>query len=270
MKRKRSLVLDEDDERAVELFTDLGKESFDAIIHLAASVPSSFHRTDTMHSLSENFNSTLNILTFFEKMDIDRFIFASSSSVFGQTQYLPVDESHPLNPDNFYSIGKLVGEMLCNQFKLETEKKITSLRLSAPYGPGQKENSVIPIFIKKALNSNDIPIHGTGKRSQDFIYITDIVDAFMSALHSDHSGVYNIGSGQSTSTLNLAKIILKNCPKTNSKIIFSEKIDPQESYRMKMNISKGKKELDYSPKILIEDGIKKYIDYLLKSRSKTQ
>ena len=135
------------------------------------------------------------------------------------------------------------------------------LRISAPYGPGQSPNNVIPIFIKNALANKDIQIFGTGRRSQDFIYIDDVARAFLAAVKTDRSGIYNIGSGESTSTLKLAKTILKTLPESHSKIVFSG-VDPQENYRLRMDISKTEKELKFSPTIMIEEGIQKYIGYL--------
>ena len=174
---------------------------------------------------------------------------------------LPVNELYPGNPESLYTAGKYFSEILCQQYRRKTNKNIISFRISAPYGPGQNKFSVIPLFIKYVLSSKDIPIYGSGKRIQDFIYISDVAMAIVAAIKHDCSGIYNIGSGQSTSTINLAKIILKNISGTKSKIINIDKKDLQENYRLKMNINKAKKDLNFSPKVMIEEGIKKYIKY---------
>jgi len=228
---------------------------FDTIIHLAARVPQKDNESDQRLALIENTASTLNILEEFKQSKAKKFIYASGISV---------EEVEKNNLSSLYVASKYFGEILGEQYRQKTKKEVIILRISAPYGPGQNPHNVIPIFIKNALKNKNIRIFGTGQRSQDFIYIDDLARAFLAAVKYDRSGIYNIGSGQSTSTVSLAKIILKNVPKSRSKIIFS-RVDPQENYRLRMDIKKTKKDLKFSPKIMIEEGIKKYIEYFKSS-----
>lgn len=239
------------------------KHQFDIIVHLAARVPKSDDDQSQKLSLLENTTSALNMLEAFKISKAQKFIYASGVSVIGTPKSnMPVSESSPAGPESLYVAGKYFGEVLAEAYRKETGKNIVSLRISAPYGPGQNQNDVIPLFIQRALSNKDIPIYGSGKRSQDFIYIGDVTRAILAAIKHNLSGIYNIGSGQSTSTIALAKIILKNVPETKSKIIFADQKDPQENYRLKMNINRAKKELKFSPQVMIEEGIKKYIKYL--------
>ena len=221
------------------------KNHFDVIIHLAARVPKTEKDVEQRLSIIENVTSTLNILEEFKKSKTQKFIFASGISVTAQLKSL-------------YVLSKYFGEIL-SQHYISDKKKITILRISAPYGPGQKPNNVIPIFINNALSNKEIKIFGSGKRSQDFIYIDDVAKAFLSAVRSEKSGIYNIGSGESTSTKKLAQIILKANPKSKSKIVFQGK-DPEENYRLKMDVSKAKRDLKFSPKISIKEGIRRFIE----------
>ena len=235
------------------------KNHFDIIVHLAARVPRTDDYVSQKLSLIKNTISTLNILEEFRKSKTEKFIYASGTTVIGTPKNtLPVNELHPANPESLYTAGKYFGEVLCEYYQKKYQKDVVILRISAPYGPGQSPNNVIPIFIRAALDSKEIHVFGTGKRSQDFIYIDDVARAFLAAIKCDKSGIYNIGSGRSTSTLSLAKIILKNVPKSQSKVVFTGK-DHQENYRLKMDISKAKKDLKFVPKIMIEEGIKKYV-----------
>lgn len=239
------------------------KHQFDIIVHLAARVPKSDDAHEQKLSLLENTTSTLNMLEKFSQIKAQKFIYASGVSVIGTPKSnLPVNESSQASPESLYVMGKYFGEVLAEAYRQKTGKNIVSLRISAPYGPGQNKNDVIPLFIQRALSNKDITIFGSGKRSQDFIYVGDVVRAILAAIKHNLSGIYNIGSGQSTSTIVLAKIILKNVPETKSKIIFADQKDPQENYRLKMNINRAKKELKFSPQVMIEEGIKKYIKYL--------
>lgn len=221
-------------------------EHFDTIIHLAARVPKSDNERDQKLALIENVASTLNILEEFQKSKTEKFIYVSGISVVVQRESL-------------YVVSKYFGEILSEYYQKKFNKNIIILRISAPYGPGQVKNNVIPIFIKNALENKDIQIFGTGKRTQDFIYIDDVARAFLAALKSNCNGIYNIASGQSVSTLGLAKIILKNFPESKSKIVFKG-IDPEENYRVKIDISEVQKDLKFTPKIMIEEGIKKYVE----------
>jgi len=262
---KKMIVLDLQNKNKLRHL--LKGKMFDVIIHLAAKIPQSINSQDAKNSLKENFQTTFNLLEEFNKTKTKKFIYASSMSVVGSPEYLPVDEKHPVNPDNFYSVGKLLGEILCERFKAQTKKNITILRISAPYGPGQNENCVIPLFIRRALASRNILIYGTGKRTQDFIYTADVTNAFLAAIRHNCPGIYNIGSGESTSTLDLAKIILKNIKHTTSNIVLSGREDPQENYKMEVDISKAKRNLKFLPKVFIDDGIKKYINYFINQKN---
>lgn len=221
------------------------KNHFDIIIHLAARVPRTTDEDDQKKSLLENISSTVNILEAFKKSKTQKFIFASGTSVANQL-------------DSLYVLSKYFGEILSQYYK-KADKQIIVLRISAPYGPGQYPNNVIPIFIDNALKNKDIQVFGSGKRSQDFIYISDVAQAFLAAVKSEKSGIFNIASGQSVNMTELAKIILKNIPQSKSKIIFKG-TDPQENYRAKVSIAKSKKDLKFMPKIMIKEGIKKYVE----------
>jgi len=246
--RQKILKLNLCDSQKVENF--FKKNKFDTIIHLAARVPKSNDPLEQKLSLQENITSTFNILEEFSRSNAKKFIYASGISV---------EEVEKKNSSSLYVISKYFGEVLNEYYQKKFKKDIISLRISAPYGPGQKPNNVIPIFIKNALESKDIRVFGTGRRTQDFIYIDDVARAFLAAVKSDRSGIYNIGSGQSTSTKKLAEIILKTIPESRSKIVFSGK-DPQENYRARVDISKTKKVLKFTSKIMIEEGIKKYVE----------
>lgn len=222
-------------------------EHFETIVHLAARVPQTNSEEEQKLSLIDNITSTLNILEEFKRSKTREFIFASGISVAYQL-------------DSLYVLSKYFSEIL-SQYYQKNNKEVVVLRISAPYGPGQKPNNVIPIFINNALSNKEIQIFGSGKRSQDFIYVDDIARAFLAAVKVNCSGIYNIGSGQSTSTLQLAKTILKNFPQSKSKITFKG-VDPEENYRIKIDINKTKKNLKFIPEVTIGEGIKKYIEYL--------
>lgn len=241
-----------------------GHHKFDAVIHLAAAVPVKFSGSlEEKKIFDDNFLGTSNLLDAFSLSSAKLFIYASSISVIGQPLTKSVDEGHPAFPGNFYSLSKLFGEMLGRQLAEATGKTFVGFRITAPYGPGQRLRTVVNIFLENALISKDITVFGQGKRAQDFIYIDDLTDAFLLALKSKQSNIFNLGSGQSVSSLELAKTILANSPESQSKIIFKG-VDNQENYRLRVNIEKAKKILKFKPKYDVEKGIREYLKYLVR------
>jgi len=240
--------LDLTDEKKVKEF--FKRRSFGCFIHLAAKVPKDFTGKEARQAFGQNLQATFNLLEEFANSGANKFIHASSISV--------------RHPDNFYSLGKLFEEELARLYQKETGKKIISLRIAAPYGPGQNIMTVVPLFIKNAINNKPIVVFGSGQRRQDFIFVTDVAEAILKAMTSQVSGVYDIGGGESVSTLGLAKIIIK-VARSKSKIIFKGK-DAQEHYRLKIDLSQAKKGIGFLPRISLKEGIEKYIEYLKKVR----
>jgi len=238
-------------------------KDFDGIFHLAAFVPKAFDYDTMRKSLMINMDSTLNMLEIFREKNRGVFVYASSSSIYGfSLGQQTATENSPVSPDNIYAAGKYFGEVLCEQFRRANNLCISSLRISAPYGPGLRNETVITRFIKLALSSKDLTIYGTGQRMQDFVYAHDIVDSFILAYEKKARGVFNIASGNSVSMKDLAEIVLKAIPDSNSKIVYPGIPDPQENYRPHISIEKAKKELGYIPRYSLFHGIKSYIDAL--------
>lgn len=244
------------DQEAVNCYCE-GK-SFDGIIHLAASIPTSFYDERARHSLLQNLRMTMNLLEVFRRQSRGIFVYASSTSIYGYPRELPVTEEMPAQPNNFYSIGKFFGEVICEQYRKEFNLPVLILRISAPYGPGMRNETVVKKFIKKALLSEDITLYGTGNRSQDFIYIEDLVDAIVKACEAKATGIFNISSGISTSMRELAETILRVLPNSKSKIVYAGIDDPQENYRGAYSFEKARKAFNYEPKFTLEMGIKEY------------
>lgn len=233
-------------------------KSFDGIIHLAASVPPSFYGEEAKQSLLENVKMTINLLEVFRKQSKGVFIYASSSSVYGFPERLPVTEETPVQPDGFYPLGKLFGELLCQQCQKELDLPVAILRISAPYGPGMRKETVLGKFIKKALLSEDITLYGTGSRSQDFIYIEDVTEAILQAYEAKTTGTFNVSSGTSTSMKELAETILRVLPDSKSRIVYASADDPQERYRAAFSFEKAGRSFGYHPEFSIARGIEEY------------
>lgn len=193
----------------------------DFVYHLAAqsNVVGSFFNPD--YAVSSNIEGTYNILKYASKNNVKRLIFSSSREVYGNPKYLPVDESHPLNPINIYGATKVAGEMLCKAFFKNQNLKITVLRITNVYGPRDKYR-VIPIFLENARNNKDLELFG-GKQTLDFIWICDVIKSIIKISRNNKyiGETINIGTGMGTSIENLAKIIVK-MTNSESRIIRKE------------------------------------------------
>ncbi len=225
------------------------------IFHLAAILPSPNDLKNPFPIFEINTRGTLNLLNVAYINKINKFIYASSSSVYSTPpKYLPVREDHSTYPSTIYGLSKLEGELYCNIYSKMIN--ITTLRYCGAYGKGQDEHYATYRFVKQALKNKPITIYGSGKQSTDFTYIEDIVNGTILAMKKNKPGVYNISSGEESSINGLAEKIIK-ITNSKSKIILVKK-ETDRSFRFFLDIKKAKKNLKYRPSLL-EKGISKYI-----------
>jgi UDP-glucose 4-epimerase len=181
-----------------------------------------------------------------------KLIFSSSREVYGTAKYLPVDESHPLNPENPYGASKVAAESIIRAYSKCYGLNYTILRLTNVYGP-RDFGRVIPIFIKDAQEGKDLIVYGADK-VLDFIYVDDVVNAFINSIEIDEDHVLNIGSGIGTSILELAKLV-KKITGGNGIILVKEK-RKGEVDKFIANIEKAKGVLKWKPTVELEEGIR--------------
>ena len=216
-----------------------------------------------------NVGGTLNILLAAREEKVKRVIYASSSSVYGDTPTLPKHEEMSPNPLSPYALQKYVGEQYCRLFYQLYGLDTVSLRYFNIYGPKQDPNSlysaVIPIFIDALLLNRPPIIFGDGEQSRDFTYIENVVQANLLAMSAKrlHGEAMNIACGKRTS-LNQLLNILKDILGSAQSPIYEEprKGDVRHSLA---DIRKGKEVINYAPTIEIEIGLKKTVDFFKKS-----
>lgn len=236
-----------------ELIQDLVKRS-DVVFHLAALsrvIPSIENPELCFKSNIEGTEIIARLCARFGK----KMIFSSSREIYGTAIYIPVDEKHPLKPENPYGTSKLAGEKIIESYSKCYNLKYVILRLANVFG-NRDFDRVIPIFIKNSLNNKDSIIYG-GKQILDFIYINDVIEGFLKAIGTDENLIVNIGSGRGTTLIELASII-NDISKNEGKLIFKDKRTGEvESFIA--NINKSSEVLDWKPKVLLEDGLKRLI-----------
>ena len=224
---------------------------------------------DPLGSNAVNGGGTLNILFAAREEKAKRVIYASSSSIYGDTPTLPKHEemlSHPLSP---YALQKYIGEQYCRLFYELYGLETVSLRYFNIFGPKQDPNSiysaVIPKFIDALLQGSPPIIFGDGEQSRDFTYIENVVQANLLAMSAEHlhGEVINIACGERTSLNQLVNVLRK---------ILGSKVSPVYEEPRKgdvrhslADIRKGKEILNYEPKVGVELGLKKTVEFFKKS-----
>lgn len=236
-------------------------QNVEYLFHQAAlaRVPRSID--DPLTTNKVNINGTLNVLLAAKENDVRKVIYASSSSVYGETPTLPQREDMLPNPLSPYALTKLAGEYYCNIFRQIYGLSTVCLRYFNVYGSRQDPQSqyatVIPAFIGRL--SQDLPpiIFGDGEQSRDFTFIQDVVLANILATEDNAEGIYNIGSGRSVTINQLAKLTLKLMQKSLKPL--HDEPRPGDPRHTLADISKAGS-FGYRPKWTLEDGLRKTIE----------
>jgi len=236
---------------------NLGKTlKFDYIIHLAAlAAPRVVERTAPSETFRINVLGTYNILKMAKEAGVKRVVFPSTAHVYGiSPKYMPTDEAHPLALQDVYTTSKILGEQLCHLFYENHNISYVALRMFNGYGPRQSLDYFIPSMIKQAKEGMII-LRGR-HITKDFIYVSDMVDAILTVLPSDYVGPLNVGTGVQTTLEYVARYIAKSL---DSELDFAE-TDDRGPTHMQCDNSRLKG-FGWSPKVSIEDGLDKTIEY---------
>lgn len=246
-----------DEKKLYELAQDVGE--INCLFHLAGQTFKK-NSIDSQLYFHGNVTSTLNVLELCNKLNVKKIVFASSIAVYGlgagqgKPLYLPVDEKHETKPSEFYGYSKYLGEQLCKYYSENYGISANVFRISRVYGPGLNKGLIF-IATKNALSN--LPITVNGDISTDFVFIEDVINMmFESCKNNSQFEIFNLGGGEETTLHKVCSEII-NLTKSNSKINFN----PQPSSKFSLDISKAKKNLNYTPKQL-KQGLIKEIEYV--------
>ncbi|MCM8782472.1 MAG: SDR family oxidoreductase [Candidatus Omnitrophica bacterium] len=238
----------------------------DYVLHQAAlrSVPKSLSVPYEYNQV--NIQGTLNLLRAATKNKVKVFVFASSSSVYGDTDSFPEREDFLPQPISPYALTKLTGEHYCKIFSLHYGLSTVCLRYFNVFGPRQSLDDeyavVIPKFISCMLKGESPPIYGTGKQSRDFTYVENVVEANILATRIPHQmigKVFNIASGRDYTILELVRILNKLLDKDIKPIFLDPR--PGDVFRTLADLSQAKKMLGFRPKIDFIQGLRLTLKY---------
>jgi UDP-glucose 4-epimerase len=246
-----------------EAFVKQAVKGYDAIVHEAALVSVTRSIEDPERTNSVNVGGTLNLLSAANDAKIERFIFASSSSVYGESQTLPKIETMNTSPISPYAVSKLAAENYCRVFASVYGLSTVSLRYFNVYGPRQKYgpySGVIPTFVNRVIHDEAPIVFGDGEQTRDFTYVQDAVSANLLSLERDPSPgeVFNVAGGAQVSLNLLAASIEKIMGKPS---LGTEHAPPREGdiRHSFADISKARAVLGYSPRYSLEDGLREVI-----------
>lgn len=230
-------------------------KSIEFIFHLSAQagVRESWGDSFSIYT-HNNIEATQKLLEASRNIPVQKFIYASSSSVYGSCPDLPWSETSPLYPYSPYGVSKLAAEHLCSLYNRNYGVPTISLRLFTVYGPGQRPDMAFHRFLKAIAENKPIPVFGDGQQTRDFTYVDDIIQANISSMINGKSGeIYNIGGGNRIKLADLFPVFEKISQK-NVNIQWLE-IQKGDVPHTAASIQKAQKDLFYSPKTSLEDGL---------------
>jgi len=243
----------------------------DFILHQAAlpSVPRSIK--DPISTNEVNVLGTLNVLEAARDAQVKRVVYASSSSVYGNSEMMPKHEEMPVNPLSPYALSKYAGEKYCQIYHSLYGMETVALRYFNVFGPNQDPNSeysaVIPKFIKAVSEKRPPVIYGDGLQSRDFTYVQNNVEANILACYSDAAvgGVFNIACGKQYTLLDLVETIAQHFG-SEVRPLFAE-ARPGDVKHSLASIEKAQQSLNYKVSVPFEQGLSEYISHSLRTDS---
>ena len=242
------------------------KLEVDKIWHLACPASPIHYQYNPIKTAKTSFIGTYNMLGMAKRVGA-KFLFTSTSEVYGDPEVHPQPESYrgnvnPIGIRSCYDEGKRVAETLCFDYKRSHNINIKIARNFNTYGPRMLPNDgrVISNFICQALNNNPITIYGDGSQTRSFCYVDDLVDGLQKLMDSDYSGPINLGNPVEKTILQIAELVNKKVSKNNKNFVF-KKLPQDDPMKRKPIIKLANKYLDWEPKIDLEIGLDKTIDY---------
>ena len=243
---------------------EVALQGCDSVLHLAAliGIPYSYHSPDTY--VDTNIKGTLNVLQAARRHNLSKVVHTSTSEVYGTAQFVPINESHPINAQSPYAATKVGADQLASSFHRSFDLPVTTIRPFNTYGPRQSARAVIPTIISQIATGNSAIKLGALSPTRDFNFVEDTVAAFEAALRSDHAigEVINVGSNFEVSIGDTASIIMELMQKDVEITSDEQRIRPDlsEVERLWCDNQKALDLLDWQPQFSGLDGLKRGLE----------
>lgn len=240
----------------------------DEIYNLACPASPVHYQHDAIKTLKTSVIGSMNMLELAKKCNA-RILQASTSEIYGDPMIHPQTEDYwgnvnPIGIRSCYDEGKRCAETLMFDYKRQENVDVRVIRIFNTYGPKMALNDgrVVSNFIVQALENKDITVYGDGSQTRSFCYVSDLVDGIIKMMNNNFQGPVNLGNPSERTILELAELIIK-LTNSNSKIIHKP-LPSDDPTKRKPDILLAKKELNWEPKVSIEEGLKKTIEYFVK------
>ncbi len=232
----------------------------DVIVHLAAVAHANRSNKDPFSTFDHSLRTLENALDWARGMELERFVFLSSSMVYGNFMTSEVAEDHPLDPIGIYGALKLAGEKLVIAYNQVFGTPYTILRPSALYGPRCVSRRVGQAFIESALVGNNLRVDGEGDEKLDFTYIDDVVDGIIASITHDgaRNEIFNMTAGKGRSLRDLVTLVQEHFPQIDVEYVERDSLRP---FRGTLSMEKALACMGHVPHVELEDGLTRYVEW---------
>ncbi|MDD3803242.1 MAG: SDR family oxidoreductase [bacterium] len=244
----------------------------DEIYHLASPASPVFYQKNPIRTLKINFLGTLNVLGMARKNNA-KVLLSSTSEIYGDPLMHPQREDYcgnvnPIGVRACYDEGKRIAETLMFEYRRNHNLKIKVCRIFNTYGPYMSENDgrVVSNFINQALNGNNLTVYGSGEQTRSFCYVSDMVDGLVSMMATDDSftGPVNLGTDDERKISEIAEMIIKLSSSLSA--VEFKSLPSDDPCKRKPDLSLARKKLSFEPKVTLEEGLKKTIEYFRRKK----
>lgn len=246
----------------------------DVVVHLAARAGIRGSVSDALVYTDLNVMGTASLLSAVADSDIERFVFGSSSSVYGASTDVPFREDQPITkPESPYAASKVAGEAYCHTYHRLYNLPVVCLRFFTVFGPRQRPDLAINKFVRLMLNDEPIPVYGDGTASRDFTFVGDIVRGIIAAAQHPALGapdsfeIFNLGNDGPLTVLDLVREIEQATGKRAQ--IRWEPPSPGDVPRTWANIDKAKQVLGWQPEVTMAEGLRAFVEWYLRQARAT-
>lgn len=233
----------------------------DCVVHLAAQagVRASWGRSFRIYT-ENNVLATQLVLEACREAGVPKLVYASSSSVYGDTDRLPMREDANCRPVSPYGVTKLAGEQLCRLYYRNHGVPTVSLRFFTVYGPRQRPDMAFHIFLRALLEGRPLEIYGEGNQTRDFTFVSDIVDGIVLAMQGRDGAVYNLGGGSRVTLLEAIRT-LESASGCKAQVK-GESVQAGDVKHTWADLSLATGELGYAPHVALDEGLRREAEWL--------
>lgn len=247
-------------EAAAALMRD---ERFEVLVHAAAQMDVRRSVADPKYDADVNVMGFLNLMEAGKEAGLRKVLFSSTGgAIYGEPDYTPQDEQHPLRPLSPYGITKLVTERYLYYYEQQYGIDSVALRYANVYGPRQNphgEAGVVAIFAERLLSGRPCTIYGDGLQTRDYVFVGDVVRANLAALGYPGSGIFNVGTGCETSVVRLFEL-LRDAANPEAEVHHAE-AKPGEQRRSVLSYRLASEALGWQPTVALEDGLRQTVGW---------